>query len=75
MGHLTKAEVETIWSFQRKTGARSVKFAAWPTNVGLDPNLDACSSAAAAARFTDAAPLGISGLRRDAPINLSGLWR
>jgi hypothetical protein len=30
-GYLTRAQVEVLWNFQRKTGARSVKFGAWPT--------------------------------------------
>lgn len=31
MGHLTRSEVDTLWDFQRRAGARSVKFGAWPT--------------------------------------------
>ncbi len=75
MGHLTKAEVETIWSFQRKTGARSVKFAAWPTNIGFNPNYAGCSSDATTMRWAAAAPTGVSGVRLATTLSSSGLYR
>lgn len=33
MGHLNQTEVNLLWSYQRMTGARALKFGAWPTNV------------------------------------------
>lgn len=41
---LNRTEVLTIWDYQRRTGARMLKFAAWPTNIGYTPNLGACNS-------------------------------
>jgi hypothetical protein len=56
-------------------GARSVKFGAWPTNVGIDVNTTACSSADVTMKFTAAVPLGASGILASAPLSSSGLYR
>lgn len=34
MGHLNAAEVQTLWDFQRRTGARAVKFGVYPSVSG-----------------------------------------
>jgi hypothetical protein len=71
-----QSEVETLWAFQRATAARSVKFAAWPTNVGYTPAPDTeCTSADVPMRFTAAAPLGISGIKSSAVMGSLGLYR
>lgn len=75
LGHLNRAEVNVIWDYQNKTGARSVKFAAWPTNIGYNPDYLACGSGDATMTLTAAAPLGISGVRPGIQLSASGLWR
>jgi hypothetical protein len=75
MGTLTAAQIEQLWAYQRATGARSVKFGAWPTNVGVNVDVTACSSADTPMRFTAAMPLGASGVKRTAPLSSLGLWR
>lgn len=74
-GHLTKAEVSVIWDYQKKTGARTVKFAAWPTTVGWDVDVTKCSAGAGTMRFTAAAPFGISGIRAGAQMSAAGIYR
>ena len=58
-------------------GARSVKFGAWPTNVGFAPNIGACGSAEAPMTFTAAAPVGTSGVVTSSTASLpsAGLYR
>ncbi|KAI8474659.1 MAG: hypothetical protein J3K34DRAFT_465487 [Monoraphidium minutum] len=75
MGHLTRAEVEAVWAFQRRAGARSVKWGAWPSNVGFVPDVAACSSAPAPMALLRAAPLTISGIKRAARLDAGGLYR
>ncbi|GBF97931.1 hypothetical protein Rsub_10604 [Raphidocelis subcapitata] len=75
MGAMNRAEVEELWAFQRATAARSVKFAAWPTNVGYSPDVSACTSDDVPLRFTAAAPLGISGIKSSAVLGSGGLYR
>ena len=72
---LSAAQVNDLWAFQRAAGARSVKFAAWPTNVGFGPQYSACGSDPASLAFTDAMPLSGSGIRPTAPLDVDGLYR
>jgi hypothetical protein len=74
MDYMTKAEVDTLWDWQRRAGARSVKFAVWPTQMGLNPDYDACSANDLPMKFTEAMPLGVSGVKRDAPLSTGGIW-
>ena len=77
-GHMLRAEVELLWDFQRRTGARVVKFAAWPSTIGFAPNLAGCSSDNSTARFSagvTSATLGVSALRPTAALSLAGLYR
>ena len=67
--------MEELWSFQRRAAARSVKFAAWPTNVGFNPDVSACTAADVPMLFTAAAPLGISGVKSSAVLSSDGLYR
>ncbi|GBF97916.1 hypothetical protein Rsub_10589 [Raphidocelis subcapitata] len=73
MGAMNRAEVEELWAFQHATAARSVKFAAWPTNVGYLPDVSACTSDDVPMRFTAAAPLGISGIKSSAVLGSEGM--
>jgi len=75
LGHLNKTEVQTLWIYQRRTGARSVKFAAWPTNIGFNPNYDGCSSSTSTMAFNGNTPSGVSGVRVGAQLSTSGLYR
>jgi hypothetical protein len=75
LGDLNQAEVETLWDFQRRAGARSLKFRAWPLNVGFNTNTDACVTNDLPWRLTDAAPLNGTGIDGAAPLSGSGLWR
>jgi len=74
-GTLTQAEVETLWSYQRKTGARAVKFGGWSTNFGFNPDLAACGSPDQPMVFTANTPLGISGIKSTARLSSEGLYR
>ena len=75
MGVLSAAQVNDLWAFQRAAGARSVKFAAWPTNVGFNPDTAACTSASTDVAFTPDMPLAGSGIKPTAPVNMAGLYR
>jgi hypothetical protein len=75
MGQLNSTEVNVIWDYQRRTGARSVKFGAWSSNVGWNPNYAACASDDVSFAFTAQAPFGISGIRPGATLSGSGLYR
>ena len=75
IGDLTAAEVEALWDYQRRTGARSARWAAWPSTVGFAPNQAACAANAQALRFTAAAPLAGSGVPPDAALSSSGLYK
>jgi hypothetical protein len=74
-GQLQKAEVETLWAYQRATGARSVKFGGWATNFGFDPDVASCTSADDALTLSPATPFGISGIKPGAKISGAGLYR
>ena len=74
MGHLTKAEVDTLWDYQRRTGARSVKFGAGPSTWGYNPLTNACSSQGTF-RFSPGAQMGASGLKPTAALSAAGLYR
>jgi hypothetical protein len=75
VGDLTQAEIDTVWDFQRRTGARSLKFGVWPTNVGLD--VAGCGGEAVPMQLTAAAaPIAnLSGTSTTAAMTSDGLWR
>jgi hypothetical protein len=74
-GDLTQAEVDTLWDYQRRAGARSLKFRAWPLNVGFNTNTDACVTNDLPWRLTAAAPLNGTGIDAAEQLSGSGLWR
>ena len=64
------SQVKDLWRYQKRTGARVVKFNAWPATIGLQPDETACSASAAAMR---AAPeLRVESAK---PLDASGLYR
>ena len=75
IGDLTQAEVNQIWDYQLKTGARSAKFGAWVSTIGYFPNFDACGSQTQSLQLTDAAPLGASGIISSAALTSEGLYK
>jgi hypothetical protein len=75
MGQLNSTDVNVIWDYQRRTGARSVKFGAWSSNVGWNPNSAACAADDVPFTFTAQAPFGISGIRPGATLSGAGLYR
>jgi hypothetical protein len=73
---MNASEVATVWDFQRRTGARSVKFGASHMSAGFAaPASTACSSAAGALSLTADAPLGVSGVKATASPQYDGIWR
>ncbi|KIZ05734.1 hypothetical protein MNEG_2222 [Monoraphidium neglectum] len=75
MGLLNRSDVDAVWAFQRQTGVRGVKFGAWPSNVGWNPDTTACTSSYSRMNISAAMPLGISGIKRTANLSAEGLYR
>ncbi|KAI8466505.1 MAG: hypothetical protein J3K34DRAFT_524504 [Monoraphidium minutum] len=73
LGYLTRSEVMELWDYARRTGARAVKFNAWPTGLGFTPT-PACTSKVFGLRFTPAAPMGNSGINRNALLESAGVY-
>ncbi|KAI8469258.1 MAG: hypothetical protein J3K34DRAFT_522256 [Monoraphidium minutum] len=81
-GELTKAQVLELQDFQRRTGARALKFGSDPSAAGMAAAECARGAAAAAAagggeamRLTTSAPLGVSGVKADAVLSFPDIWR
>lgn len=68
-------QVEQLWAYQVASHARMLRFGTWPTNVGFGPDMAACGDHGAPLAFTSDAPLGASGIKRNAELDAAGLWR
>ena len=75
MGYFNAADVETLWAYQRANGVRTVKFGAWPTNLGFGVDVAACTSDDMPMAFSHRAPLGVSGVKPTAVLSSAGLYR
>ncbi|KAI8465295.1 MAG: hypothetical protein J3K34DRAFT_461466 [Monoraphidium minutum] len=74
-GLMTKDEVDALWDFQRRSGARAVKWNAFQTGVGYT-YAGGCSSGPGEMEVSaGAAALGVSGVRPGARLDFNGIWR
>ena len=71
---LTKDEVDTLWDYQRRTGARSAVWGAWLPSFGYAIVPGTCNDADVGLQFTPDAPLGGTGIPQDAAMSKAGLW-
>lgn len=77
LGDMNKVEVKALWRYQRRTGARSVKFNAWPSTVGFEPDESFCTAAPAPMKFSSGSDEKLAGLgaKLSSPLNATGLYR
>lgn len=70
---LTPQQIRDLRGYQRRTGARALKFGAPPAAAGLP--VAECSRGDALMRLLPKAPVGVSGVREGAELSAAGVQR
>jgi hypothetical protein len=74
-GLLSKAQAAELRDFQKRSGARALKFATDPAAVGMTAAPCSRGDGSEAMRFTTSTPFGVSGVKADAVLGFSGIQR
>jgi hypothetical protein len=73
---MTKAEIDTLWDFARRTGARSLHVNIWLGTIGYGSYGTCTADQGSAMSFAAAAPAGVSGINfASAKLNYAGIYR
>jgi hypothetical protein len=73
---MTKAEIDILWDFARRTGARSLHVNIWLGTVGYGAFGPCAADEGSAFSFTAATPVGVSGINLgSAKLNYAGIYR
>lgn len=75
IGSLSQAQIRELQDFQRRSGARALKFGAPPASLGMQAGACAAGKETEAMRFTSSTPYGVSGVRPDAVLSFQDIWR
>jgi hypothetical protein len=65
----------TTAGYQGLTKARIVRYGVWPYSWGYSSDASACTNLTQTASFTADAPMGVSGVRQNAKLQMEGLYR
>jgi hypothetical protein len=72
---MSKAQLDTLWGYQNRTGARTVKVNSWMISLGMDYTNQASSDGIDQFEFVTGAPLGVSGVNPAAKFDLATITR